>query len=464
MLTEERDGSAERRLLLAAAVSPEFLARLAGRLGFDPLRSRHGNVMLGWCLKHYADHHAAPGRAVEAHARDWAKADKDKETQEAMARLLASLSGELERAGLADLSFAVADAQRHLNEVLLERHAEQLRQFMARGDVAEALEAQHKFRPVDLTTPAGTDVLADSEAHRRALENKARVLVRFPGAAGRFFGEEFAEDSLVAFMAPPKSTKSYNLLNVAWHAMRQGRRVAYFQVGDLSADQIMRRFLKRGLRRPLDARVVKYPRGIAVPGQAGKVLAAVDHEVMEFTKPATLPDVARAFKDLTAKYAGNLRLVHAPIKTISMLDVKAMLEAWARAGWPAKVVVIDYPENMKAPEKGMDRLDTIAETWALGRQVSELHKCCVVVASQTNKEGFKTWVLTKANFRGNLMTLAHVTAFYGINATDEEKHGGVMRINCVVRREEDFDETECLFCAPCLDVADVCVQSTLLRT
>jgi hypothetical protein len=59
------------------------------------------------------------------------------------------------------------------------------------------------------------------------------------------------------------------------------------------------------------------------------------------------------------------------------------------------------------------------------------------------------------------MILAHCTAFLGVNMTDEEKQRGILRYNFVVRREDAYSESFCLYAGSYLAAADPLAVTTL---
>src|SRR5205085_7702272 len=262
MRIEKADSSSERRLLIAAITSGTFLSRVAGRVGKEPLRSRYSNLIWSWCEEHYKKYQQAPGKAIESIYEEFTKANKDQEVQTLIDRFLSSLSGEHEQNGQLNLDHALDQAQNHLNSIRLERLREQIEGKIDKGDVDGALADQGAFSKINLRAPVFINVLEDATAQKEALDDQQKVLIRYPGAAGEFFGDELSEDSFIAFMAPPKGAKSQMMLDIAWRAMLQGQQVAYFQVGDLSRGQIMRRSHKQAIYRPSKAQMQELALGI----------------------------------------------------------------------------------------------------------------------------------------------------------------------------------------------------------
>lgn len=461
MKTETTDGATERRLLIAFICNSEFLQRVVPKWDKDGLfRSMWSNLIASWCVKYHKKHDTAPGRIIESLFEQWCKTANDADTKKLVERFLIGLSSEYKQSKTDSHTHLIDIAETHFNEVKAENLHLAIKTRLAKGQIQAVLEEVQQFRRVELSAPAAIDVLRDQAAQQSALSSKQKVLIRYPGPAGEFFGEELSEDSFVAFIAPIKSYKSQMLLDVAWRAMRQGNSVAYFQVGDLSTNQIMRRFHKRAAYRPLGKRVMRLPVGIIAPTDA-RDLPTIEYEDRVFEQAISWNLAKRAFEKHARQSQGNLWLFRHPILSVTIADIQSTLESWDRNGDRAGVVVIDYAENLAPINQKQNPLDQIAETWARMKQVAEMRRCLVITASQSNKEGFKAWVLTRSNFSGNKMKLAHVTAAIGINATDEERDSEIMRLNYLVRREERYSETQCLWCAMCLDIASPIVVSTM---
>jgi hypothetical protein len=454
MQVEEVDGGVERRILIGLVVSTAFISRLLPFWEKDCFRSRWSNILASWCVDFAKKRKAAPNKQIIAYFERWVKTSGEESEKQSMERFLSSLSEEYDRAEELDVDALLEQTENYLTEVKLERIYDQGRQALRVGDLKGARELTAAFRPVQLRVLPSVNVLADKEAQRLALERKFRRLITYPGPVGEFFGNEFSENSFVAFAAPPKGMKSWLLTEVAWMGMMQRRRVAYFQVGDMTLDQVMCRFQARAAGRPLEAGVLQIPTGLQV-GQG--YIASVERSARVFDQPLSTQQGIAAYERLQAKLGREyLRLQYHPAGTVSMLDIRSILESWAREGWFCQICVVDYLENTAPIDRKADKIQQFDDTWLAARQISETGPC-VVTAHQTNKEGFKARLLTRSHFRGSLKVLAHVTCFCGINQTDEEKQSQVFRLNFMVRREgyrgEPFSETRCCVCAGALGIS-----------
>lgn len=252
---------------------------------------------------------------------------------------------------------------------------------------------------------------------------------------------------------------SFWLLDVAWRGMLQGRKVAFIEVGDMTQNQIMLRFLTRASRRPLKPRTVKYP--VSLVHDPNDTFAEVSHAVREFKRPLPLPKAQAACAAVLKKGRENLlRLSVYPNNSINLNGIKALLETSIRDGWSPDVIVIDYADLI-APMPGYtESRDQINATWKGLRALSQSLHCCVVTATQAKATSYKAETMDMSDFSEDKRKMAHVTAMFGINQTSPEKKMGLQRLNPIVFREEDTSEEMCVHVAGCLSLANPAVCST----
>lgn len=444
MQVEEADAGPERRILIGMVCSTPYLNRIMPFWYENPLQSRWSNIVADWVVEFYREQQRAPVRSLNSYYEKWERRASDEDTSRLMNRFLTSLSDEYDRASEIDVDALVSETEQHFNSVKLTKLEESLRRLRQVGDVAGALEVQQEFRPVSFKRPTYIDVLTDRTV---ALTTTQNVLIKPKGALGEFFGNELAENCFVALAGVVKGSKSFCLLELAWQAMLDRKRVAYFQIGDLTQDQIVWRFRSRAAQKPRYARRVEVPVMLSVESDYA---TQVSTEPKIFETDLTVEEGQNAL----ARFAGKreyLRLQWYAVGSVTIEDIKAQLNQWDQEGWKAQCVVIDYLENLAPVNKKHNSLESIDYTWTIAKQISEMAPRLVLTAHQTNKEGFKAWVLTRSNFRGNLKVLAHVTGFVGVNHTDEEKRMQAWRLNWMVRRQDMFSESKCVVLASCLD-------------
>lgn len=459
MRVEKRDGVQDRRILTAMIVDRAALGAISAKWqapGLFP--SRWANLIGQWCVDHYRKYRKAPGRQIEGLFDTWSSAaSRDKETVKLVEGFLGTLSGEyaaLRKASQTD--YAVDAAAEHFTRVRLRQMAEEVQALVEEGQVKRAEELVTKFHRVDMGVGSLIDVLNDKEAVRRAFEYKSEVLVKYPGAAGAFFGDSLARDNFVAFEGPEKRGKTWWLIDLAWRAMLQGRKVAFFEVGDLSESQIMMRLVTRAVRRPLDTEEFEYP--TAVDPLGGEKELSLTIEAKRYDKEVSWQRGWKVFQAIATQKlkskAPLLKLSVHPARSLSVLGMQSILQDQEREGWVPDVVVVDYADILAPVNGTAETRDQINTTWILMRALAVQLHCLVVTASQTNAASYSQDTLDMTNFSEDKRKRAHTTGTVGINQTETEMRKGVYRLNWLARRERKFDRQVCCHCAGSLALAN----------
>ena len=259
---------------------------------------------------------------------------------------------------------------------------------------------------------------------------------------------------------------TYQLLDVAWRAMSQRKRVAFFEVGDLSLRQILSRFYTRALGRPLKATHPDRPVLVPVKLEAGdSPIPDVEFDTRVYKSDATLQEIEAAIDRAKMKTKSKdpyLRVQFHPTKSITARGVKAALLDWSRDGWTADVVVVDYADIL-APSHGFkESRDAVNDTWQQLRRMSQELHCCVVTATQGNAASFNTDSLDMSNFSEDNRKLAHVTGMIAINQKQDEKKQQLQRLGWVVLREDEFHVSRQIWIANCLAIANPTVRTLLM--
>src|SRR5690606_7573644 len=121
------------------------------------------------------------------------------------------------------------------------------------------------------------------------------ALIEYPGALGKFFGNQLCRNGFVSILAPEKRGKTWALIDIACEAVLQRRRTAFFEIGDMTRPQIMRRLITRFSERPLMPKVVKWPVRIGrkKTDQGTKVM--IKTEDREFKEALTIEEAYASF-------------------------------------------------------------------------------------------------------------------------------------------------------------------------
>lgn len=463
MKIEQRDGSLERRILTAMIVDSSVLAKISNKWSNKtPLfKSKWSNLIASWCVDFFLQYDKPPCKSIEGIYEAWSEKTKDKETSELVGRFLDGLSGEYVKLKKDVNSEYIIDiASKHFNHVRLRQLAEKIQGDLDSGDLDRATLRANSYNQIEMGLGSVIDVLSDQEAIRRAFEGKQAPLIEYPHALKAFFGDSLERDGLIAFQAPEKRAKTFWQIDLAWRGMQQRRKVAFFEVGDLSEHQIMLRFMIRAAKRPLKACEIKVPK--LIEHNPGDLFATVDFEERVFTKPLSWSDAWKACESILKKTKSNdslLKLSVHPNNSISIHGIRDEVDSMARHGWSPDIIVIDYADLIAPISGAADSRDAINSTWKGLRALSQSMHCLVVTATQANAASYKAYIMSRSNFSEDKRKYAHVTGMIGINCTDEEKALGLSRLNWLELRERDYTESKCVHVAGCLALANPAMRS-----
>jgi len=317
------------------------------------------------------------------------------------------------------------------------------------------------YSTVSIGTGTGIDVVGDEAAWDRAFESASKPLFTWRDkAADRFFGNAFSRDSLVAILGPEKRGKTFWCVEFAVRALMSRCNVALFEVGDMSESQILRRLGCRFARRPMFRRQCGR---IEIP----KMLHRRDDEIqidtkgVDCPKPATSRVSKLAISKFVRKCGFSLRQPHFmlsvhPNTSINVAGISGILDRWEmERGFIPDVVIIDYPDILddEPGTGGLPTRDKINIQWKALRRLSQERHNLVIVPTQADAMSYNRETLDMTNFSEDKRKFAHVTGMIGLNQNQSEKERGLMRLNWIVLREDEFSSSRCLNVAQCLPLA-----------
>lgn len=462
---QKKEGKTERKIVIGMCVSKEVLAAIAPKWHKKGLfQSKWCNIVGGWCVKFYLKYSEAPSRHVENLFASWSNSTSaDKDTVNLIDRFLAGLSGEYEQANEAiNAKYLVDLAAEHFNQVAAHKLTQEVESAISRGKTEEAFNKINSFNKIELGKGAAIDLLTNQEALRMSFEQKEESIITYPGPLGEFFGTALESEAFVAFMAPDKTGKSMWLMDLAWMGMTQRRRVAFFECGDMSERQILRRYAVRASGRPRNPRTVKYPKFIYHDPDDKE--ATVEHEDREFDKPLSWKTAWKAFEKVKKNKVKSddsyLRLSCHPNSSLNVHGMISILDGWERQGWVPQVVIVDYADILAPLYHGDEGREQINKTWKALRALSQSRHCLVATATQSSAKGYTTDTLSRKEFSDDKRKMAHCTAMIGINRTITEAQNGLCRLNWIVLRDDEFVSTKCCHVAGSLSLARPHILST----
>jgi replicative DNA helicase len=459
MQIETFEAKREKRVLTAMVMEPYVLSKVSVK--WEPqglFRSRWANVIGSWAVDWHRKYQTAPKSNIETVFQDWAEKNKDETTITLVDNFLADLSDEYENeAEEVSPYYLVEMAGKLFNEIVLERIADEIKSNAQRGAVDRGFELISKLAKIELGVGAGIEPFKDMDAVRRSFQASAEPLIRFDGDLAGFMNNQFGRDCFVSLIGKTGVGKTWWLMELALRAVKQRRRVAFFEVGDMSEAQIMKRLMVRITGVPLYPQQVNVPVGI----RKEENTAYPTFEKRSFDMGLDEATAIKACEQFTRRHKKTLlKLSVHPNRSINVAGISDVLDTWERDDWVPDVVVIDYADILAEPAGHKER-EAINETWMQLRGLSQKLHCLVLTATQGDAGSYTAETIRRSNFNNDRRVNDHVTGMLGLNVTDPEKKLGITRLNWTKCREAPFNESQCCYVAGCLEIGRPCICSVL---
>jgi hypothetical protein len=500
------DSSLERRIVVGMVVSAEFLAEAATLFRPDLFRVPALKTAAQWCVRYWEEYGTAPGR----HLQDiYESKRRSGEVPDAAAPEIESILSDLSNEYLSNPNlnhrYLLQQMERLMRSRALLALGEDLVALASTEKVEDAELALANFKPVAREGTSWSDPFNLSDDQIDLIFADGDVLFRFPGEVGELIGP-VERDSFIGIQAPEKRGKTWWLWEFALRAVLSRCNVAFFSVGDMSAPQnwrrvhgwVLRSSRKRSGRNTLvpvlDCRLNQLGECRDCPNQDPVMLAdgklleldeAQDHEPCirclkedpqrfigsRWYKRERVPDFqphrAKAFLQQLSRRTGGkaIRLQCYPSNQANVRTIRTMLDLWEKQdGWVADVVVIDYADIL-APEdaREVETRHRINATWAALRGLSTERSIAVITATQAAKTSYNKSNQDMGDVSEDKRKLGHVTSMIALNQAPGEKKMGLMRVNQLVVREDDFDSRENVVCLQCLAMSRPLLGSYWLK-
>ncbi len=493
----------ERRIVTGMIISRDFLLRVRRIWNSRLLLSTELQTVADWCIEYFDAYNRAPDKDIESiYMEHLQRGEISKPDAEYIELLLESLSDEYGRDEQFNSAYLYDRSIKYLKSRELELHSAMVQALVDSGRIEEAEQLARSYSPTILDDyDTGLELSSEEALTRveRAFTETAQQVLTYPGALGYMWNEQLVRGGFVTFLAPEKRGKSFMLLEMAMRAIRQKSNVAFFEAGDMTESQVLRRicvYIAQKSDRVKYCEAHFRPVGDCVLNQLdlctradrncdfgifpGVDLAKFYKEMARYvnidvlgekyeqnpdycpcdsfscdcrrgtvwlqkvpaTNPLTAEEAKEALKAFFLRWKRRFRLITYPAGTLTPAEMDRCLDDWERYdGFVPDVVVVDYADLLSADDSRLlefrHRQDYI---WKSLRALSQERHVLLLSATQADAASYKSARLSPSNFSEDKRKLSHVTAQYGLNQdpSGREKRLGIMRINEIVVREGAF--------------------------
>lgn len=470
------DSQVERRILTAMIISTEFLNQAVPVIDLELIDNPPFRLILQWCLEYFAKYREAPRRNIETTYHAWVESQPDAREADSIHDLLEQLSEDYDDEDPLNVPYLLDKLQEYLQRKSLEKLKDNVDYALQAGHADEGEQTVLSYKPIEICAGLGIDPLHDFDAWERAFADSAKPLFTFPGDAGRFLNSALTHDGLIGLQGPEKRGKTFWCIEFVARALEERRKVAFFQVGDLSQHQVLIRLGMYWAGRPFFRKYcgdISYPIEVHKPtrregdaeGSCGEL--RVETRTKHCPNPLTLQACKSACERLMKAKGLSpnkcyIKLSVHPNSSINVRGIDSILTRWEMTeGFVPEVIVIDYADILAAEDPRQAVRDQVNETWKALRRLSQERHCLVISPTQADADSYDRQTMTMRNFSEDKRKLAHVTGMLGLNQTPEEKALNVMRLNWIVLRESPFNVQHCLYVGQCLSIGRAFFCATL---
>lgn len=145
-----------------------------------------------------------------------------------------------------------------------------------------------------------------------------------------------------------------------------------------------------------------------------------------------------AFVGVKAK-AGLLKIHEFPTNTLRCSDIRRLLRKYQSQSIIFDLVVVDYADIMNSEERHNDERFKLAEIYGGLRAIAQTEDLAVLTATQTNRAGAKSGTAKMTDVAEDINKARLVDGLISINANEDEKGKGEVRLYMAAVRNEEGD-------------------------
>jgi len=374
---ERVDISVESRILGNLITSGELLGKVRQIIDPTLFESPISRIVGQWVLDYFDRLHDAPGKAITD-----VFIARRAELNEADAGLVKSF---LQNCSVTwkptNVAFAEGMATRFFQERSLDRLIENLKAKASGGNIDGAQRLIAEYVRPELVHSRSIDLLhCNPGIIQNAYQNEDEELFGLRGGLDRLVGGPLCRGELVAFLAPPKSGKTWWMVDTAITAMTRGKKVLFVSL-EMTEDQMIRRFWQSlsgcsrwGENSPGSQFVQNGNKWDLVQGE--RTTKRVDLE------PKSIEEIQKVYNNL----GGELKFRCYPTGTLTLQKLQSelkLLEVFE--GFVPDVIVLDYADIMALPP-GKEKRHQLDALWMGLKGITNERNILIVTASQTNRE------------------------------------------------------------------------------
>jgi hypothetical protein len=511
----------ERQIIIGLIVSTDYIKQIKPLLELYYFEASVARTLAQWCFEYYEEYETAIGADIKLIYENKVRQDLISEelAEEIEEDILPDLNDQFIVKGIS-VNHLLSKTNKWISERRLGILSLQISELQEKGKTKEANELIVEYKALSNEVDDSLDMSSPKALERvkEAFSQTYQNVVHYPGAIGELLNGSLTRGSLVGIMAPEKRGKTFFLLDMAFRAVRQGKKVAFFQAGDMTEAQQLRRM---GIYLNKKSDKKKFTGDFYLPVKdciynqldlCDKAERECDFGIFDdiyteqnLTKEITFDELKEAYEnepdykpchnckayrqrkigtpwlekinvknELTEQEAvksidkffvqakRQLKLSTHANGTLSVDRIEQILNGWElSSAWVPDLILVDYADLLVAPK--MDFRQSQNVIWQGLRRLSQTTNACTVAPTQTDANSYIQTTLGLGNFSEDKRKFSHVTDMFGLNQDPEgrEKKIGILRVNALLAREDSFDITNSITILQRLEIGRPLLSSYL---
>lgn len=439
----------EKKAIVGLLTDKIYLSIIKNKIPISLWINPYAKIIVKWIYDYFEKYEDCPINEIQKiYELELSKGVLEAETMEQIENVLIEANRIFLKEEKPNTQFLLDISNDYFNGNLFSQELDKAIALKEEGEITKAFDVVNSINSVQLNSSNGTDPLLDEDKMKLAFSQVAEPIMYLEGDFGKMINEHLCRDSFVVLQAPEKSGKTFFLMKMVIEALKQGLKVAMFQLGDMTEAQSLIRM------------------SIAIAGRSNKDKYCHQEFPKEFINKETMgneisvEDIRMVYRDLKPLNAESalksiekfynfykiskeqFRMVTVPASTMNVAQIDAELESLSKQGFVPDFVCLDYMDIL-APESYKDiGRDKINNNWIKAKSLVNKRHILLVSATQASAKSYSGELQTREAFSEDKRKYAHTNCTIAFSQTPEEKRKNLMKMNFLVVREGSSNETD----------------------
>lgn len=495
------DNSIEEQITTAMIMSDSFLSDIVPIFNKEYMQNSFARIVCYWCADHFNKFKKSPKMHIKDIFLMESEAGLPIEDREIIQTFLSKLNEQYMEGQGINAEYIKDNAFQYFRKRELQIRTKQASSFLDLGNIEKAEEQFSAYKKVAFLTSGWFNPF-DSKEILEVFDERDEDVFVLPGALGQILGR-VERGWFIAVLAPFKRGKSWFLQEMAVRALFQRFKVVFISL-EMNPKSLKERLYKRltgfgsksgedtflypvfdcelnqlgACDRPERTNSVRLlgPDGIKPdynldleyrPCTYCRDNFLRDYRAASWFEPIEVPqfsyqETRKFINGVKQMYGDNLRFIRYPRFMAGISDIKRDLMILEQhEGFIPDVIIIDYADILKMA--GKDKRNEIDDIWKMIASLASERHCITFTASQGTRGSIYKRDLSQDDIAEWIGKLGHVDALLGLNQTSLEKQSKVIRVNLLVHRHKESDETASALLLQQLEVGQFAMDSHLTR-